>query len=179
MLWVIISIVVVIIDQLTKRIVVENISMGERIPVIENFFYLTLHKNSGAAWGILQDGRLFFLIIIPIVSAIVIYSMIKNVNRLLRFSCALILGGAVGNYIDRLLEGKVTDFLLFYIGSYPFPIFNVADMAVTCGTILLAVFMLFVYKEPPKKEMLTDDNTQVTKADKTSVKNQGEEKNAE
>jgi signal peptidase II len=77
--------------------------------------------------------------------------MIKYDNRFLRFALSLILGGAIGNYIDRVIEGKVTDFLLFYIGSYPFPIFNAADMAVTCGTILLAIYMLFIYKEPPKK----------------------------
>lgn len=157
MLWIIISILVVIIDQLSKFIVVENITTGEKIPIVENFFYLTLHKNSGAAWGILQDGRTFFLILIPIISAGVIYFMIKNNSRFLRFSLAFILGGAAGNYIDRLLEGKVTDFLLFYIGSYAFPIFNAADMAVTCGSILLAVYMLFVYKEP-SKENPGDDN---------------------
>lgn len=151
MLWIIISILVVVIDQITKNIVVKNITTDQMIPVIDKFFYLTLHKNPGAAWGILQNSRLFFLIIIPIISAVVVYFMIKNNNSFLRFSLALILGGAAGNYIDRLLEGKVTDFLLFYIGSYEFPIFNAADSAVTCGTILLAIYMLFIYKEPQKK----------------------------
>lgn len=151
MLWIIISILVVAIDQFSKYIVVKNITTDQMIPVIDKFFYLTLHKNPGAAWGIMQNSRLFFLIIIPVISAAVIYFMLKSNSRFLRFSLALILGGAAGNYIDRLLEGKVTDFLLFYIGSYPFPIFNAADMAVTSGTILLAVYMLFIYKEPPKK----------------------------
>ena len=152
MFWIIISILIVGIDQLTKYIVVNNIELNQSIPVIDHFFYLTLHKNPGAAWGILQNGRLFFLIAIPVISAFVVYFMIKYNNRFLRFSLALILGGAAGNYIDRLLEGKVTDFLLFYFGSYAFPIFNVADMAVTCGTILLAVYMLFIYKEPGKNQ---------------------------
>jgi len=151
MLWIIIPILVVVIDQISKYFVVENILPGQMIPVIDKFFYMTLHKNPGAAWGILQNSRVFFLIMIPIISASVIYFMVKNNNRFLRFSLALILGGAAGNYIDRLFEGTVTDFLLFYIGSYPFPIFNAADMAVTCGTILLAIYMLFIYKEPPKK----------------------------
>ncbi len=152
MFWIIISILIVGIDQLTKYIVVNNIELNQSIPVIDQFFYLTLHKNPGAAWGILQNGRLFFIIAIPVISAFVVYFMIKYNNRFLRLSLALILGGAAGNYIDRLLEGKVTDFLLFYFGSYAFPIFNVADIAVTCGTILLAVYMLFIYKEPGKNQ---------------------------
>ena len=151
MLWIIVSVAVVGLDQLSKYVVIKNIALGQMLPVIDNFFYLTLHKNPGAAWGILQNSRLLFIIIIPIISAVVIFFMVKNNSHFLRFSLALILGGAAGNYIDRLIEGKVTDFLLFYIGSYPFPIFNVADMAVTCGTILLAVYMLFIYKEPQKK----------------------------
>jgi len=151
MLWVIVSILIVAIDQIAKYIVVENIAPGEMIPVIDKFFYLTLHKNPGAAWGILQNSQKLFLIIIPVISIFVLYFMAKNNNRFLRFSLAFILGGAAGNYIDRLFEGRVTDFLLFYIGSYPFPIFNAADMAITCGTVLLAVYMLFIYKEPPRK----------------------------
>lgn len=151
MLWIIIIILVVVIDQVSKYIIVKNVATDQMIPVIDHFFYLTLHKNTGGAWGILQDGRLLFMIAIPFISAAVIYFMVKNNNRFLRFSLSLILGGAVGNYIDRLFEGSVTDFLLFYIGSYPFPIFNAADMSVTCGTILLAVYMLFIYKEPSKK----------------------------
>ena len=170
MLWIIISILVVAIDQATKYIVIKKIIPDQMIPVVENFFYLTLHKNAGGAWGILQNSRWLFLIIIPIISAGMFYFMIKNNNRLLRFSLALILGGAAGNYIDRLLEGKVTDFLLFYIGSYPFPIFNAADMAVTCGTILLSVYILFIYKEPPKEN-------QVEEKDQSELK--GEVKNEE
>jgi signal peptidase II len=151
MLWIIIIILVVVIDQVSKYIVVKNIAINQMIPVIDHFFYLTLHKNTGGAWGIMQNGRLFFMIVIPLISIAVVYFMVKSNSRFLRITLSLILGGAVGNYIDRLFAGSVTDFLLFYIGSYPFPIFNAADMAVTCGTILLAVYMLFIYKEPPKK----------------------------
>lgn len=149
MIWILISILVIAIDRISKYVVVNNIETGEMIPVADKFFYLTLHKNPGAAWGILQNGRLFFLILIPVIAAVIVYVMIKFKHKLLRFSLALILGGAFGNYIDRLLEGKVTDFLLFYIGTYEFPIFNAADIAVTCGTILLAVYVIFIYKETP------------------------------
>lgn len=158
MIWILISIIVVVIDRITKNMVVNSIEPGEMIPVADKFFYLTLHKNPGAAWGILQNGKMFFLVLIPVISAIIIYMMVKNKNSFLRLSLALILGGAFGNYIDRLLEGKVTDFLLFYIGSYAFPIFNAADIAVTCGTILLAIYVIFIYKEKPaeKQDELKD-----------------------
>lgn len=148
--WIIISILVVVIDQATKRIILQNMEMGEKIPVIDGFFFITFHRNTGAAWGILQNARPFFLVIIPVIAAFMVYYMLKNKNRMLRFSLSLILGGAAGNYIDRIVWGRVTDFLLFYIGSYEFPIFNAADIAITCGTILLAVYILFIYKEPSK-----------------------------
>jgi len=147
MFWIIITILVIVLDQVSKYIVVSNIEPDEMIPVIDKFFYLTLHKNQGGAWGILQNSRLLFLILVPVVSAVIIYFIINNDNKFLRYVLAVILGGAIGNYIDRVLTGSVTDFLLFYIGPYPFPIFNVADIAVTCGTILLAVYVLFVYKD--------------------------------
>lgn len=152
MIWILISVLVVVIDQASKYAVVQNIEEGQMIPVIDNFFYLTLHRNPGAAWGILQNARWFFLIMVPVVTLIVLYMMIKNKSTFLRLILAIILGGAVGNYIDRVAVGKVTDFLLFYIGSYDFPIFNAADIFLTCGTALLAVYILFFYREPVKKE---------------------------
>lgn len=150
MLWFIIPVIIVIIDQFVKHYVVGHIQEGQMIPVVDNFFYLTLHRNPGGAWSILQNSKLVFLIVIPIISAVVIYYLLKNKNPFLRFALSMVLGGAIGNYIDRLFIGKVTDYLLFYIGSYAFPVFNVADMAVTCGTILLAVYILFFYRETPK-----------------------------
>lgn len=148
MSWIIVSILVVVIDQATKYIILKSMEIGGKIPVIDGFFYITLHKNTGAAWGILQNARPFFLVLIPVISAFIVYYMLKNKNRMLSFALSLILGGAAGNYIDRIVWGKVTDFLLFYIGSYEFPIFNAADIAITCGTILLAIYILFIYKEP-------------------------------
>jgi signal peptidase II len=148
MLWIIITLIVAAIDQITKYIVVRNIGPSDMIPVIDKFFYLTFHKNQGGAWGIFQNSRLLFLILTPVISIAIIVFILKNDNKFIRSVLALILGGAIGNYIDRVAEGSVTDFLLFYIGSYPFPVFNAADIAVTCGTILLAVYILFIYKEP-------------------------------
>lgn len=178
MLWIIVSLLIIVIDQVSKYIIVQNVAPGEMIPVIDRFFYLTLHKNPGAAWGILQNSQMLFLVIIPIISIVVLYFMAKNNNRFLRFSLAFILGGAAGNYIDRLFEGKVTDFLLFYIGSYPFPIFNAADMAITFGTILLAIYMLFIYKEPPKRDQ-ADATCQSKAGDVREAIYQGEAGNNE
>lgn len=179
MLWIILSVIIVILDQLTKYVVVQNIDVGEMIPVIDKFFYLTLHMNPGAAWGVLKNGRIFFLIIVPIISAFLIYYMFKNKSKFLRFSLALILAGAVGNYIDRLLAGEVIDFLLFYIGTYPFPIFNVADIAVTCGTIAMAIYIFFIYKEPEKKgqdEKEEQEKQNDTKQESEVLSNEEQEK---
>jgi signal peptidase II len=158
MLWIIITILVVVIDQATKRIVVNNIGPSEMIPVIDRFFYLTLHRNPGGAWGIFKDSSVLFLVLVPVIAVFLVVAIIRNRDRFLRAVLGLILGGAIGNYIDRLAEGKVIDFLLFYIGSYPFPVFNAADIAVTCGTILLAVYVLFIYKEPKKEEREEERN---------------------
>lgn len=151
MIWLLLSLLIIIIDQLTKSFVLQSMEIGEMMPVIDKFFYLTLHMNPGAAFSMLKNGRPFFLAITPIVAIFVIYLLLKNKSKFFRFALALILGGTVGNYIDRVVEGEVTDFLLFYIGTYPFPVFNVADIALTCGTILMGIYVIFIYKEPNKE----------------------------
>jgi len=78
--------------------------------------------------------------------------MIKNKSKILRLAISIVLGGALGNFIDRLLYGKVTDFLDFYIFGYDYPVFNVADICVNIGTILLAIYIIFIYKEPNNEE---------------------------
>ena len=155
MLWIIITILVVVIDQATKRIVVSNIGPSEMIPVIDRFFYLTPQEQ--AAHGDIQDSSVLFLVLVPVIAVFLVVAIIRNRTGS-EGGLGLILGGAIGNYIDRLAEGKVIDFLLFYIGSYPFPVFNAADIAVTCGTILLAVYVLFIYKEPKKEEREEERN---------------------
>jgi signal peptidase II len=147
MLWILISAVIAALDQVTKYMVFLNIGYGEKIPVINGLFYLTYHVNKGAAWGILQNGRIYLIILTFIASAIMIYLIFSKSDRMFRLSLSFILGGAVGNLIDRILKGSVTDFLDFYIGSYNFPTFNVADSFITIGGILLAYYLLFVYKE--------------------------------
>jgi len=118
-------------DQVTKNAVLSYIGLGGRpVAVIDAFFYITCHRNSGAAWGIFKEGRLFFLVITPVLLAVMLVFLFRNKNTLLRAALSFVIGGAVGNYIDRLLAGGVVDFLDFYIFGYNFPTFNAADSAI-------------------------------------------------
>ncbi|WP_100011030.1 signal peptidase II [Lentibacillus sediminis] len=137
--------IIIAIDQLTKWIVVRTMEIGERIPVFENFFYLTSHRNSGAAWGILEGQMMFFYIITVIFVIGAVYYMEKYAreDKLLAISLGLVLGGAIGNFIDRLLHQEVVDFFDFYLFGYNFPIFNVADSALTIGVILVIIATIF------------------------------------
>ncbi|MCP3026192.1 signal peptidase II [Halobacillus sp. A5] len=135
---------IIVIDQLTKWIVVQQMELRESIPVIENFFYITSHRNTGAAWGILQGQMWFFYLITVIVIGVVIYYMNQyaQVSRFVGAALALILAGAIGNFIDRLFRKEVVDFLDLYLGSYNYPIFNVADSALVVGVIFVMIATL-------------------------------------
>lgn len=147
MLWVLIIIAIVGLDQVTKLLVIKNIGYGEMIPVIKDFFFLTYHENTGAAWGIFPGGRYFFIVLTAIISIAMAYYLFKTDNKYYKVSLSLILGGAIGNLLDRIIKGRVVDFLDFHFGTYNFPTFNVADSFVVIGTFLLAYYILFVYKE--------------------------------
>ncbi len=138
------ALTVIGIDQLTKWIVVQKMDLYESIPIIDNFFYITSHRNAGAAWGILQGQMTFFYIITTIVIIGLIYYMEKYArnNKLTAVSLSLILGGAIGNFIDRLLRQEVVDFLDVMIFKYDFPIFNVADSCLVIGVILIFIAMI-------------------------------------
>lgn len=149
MIYYLIAFAVVVIDQVTKWLVVNNMYLGEQIPLMENLLYITSHRNRGAAFGILQDQMwLFFTITIIVVIGIVYYlqTQVKYVGTGIAFG--LILGGALGNFIDRLFRGEVVDFIDVKIVGYDFPIFNVADSCLVIGVVLL---MLFTLKEEKAK----------------------------
>lgn len=150
MLWIAIVLILLGIDRYTKYLITQNIKYGERIPVLDDFFYLTNHDNYGAAWGIFPNGRFIFIALTIIVTIAMIVILFKTRSKFLKLALSVLLGGAYGNLIDRIIRGGVTDFLDFYIGSYHFPTFNAADMCIVAGTILLAIYMLFIYKEPEK-----------------------------
>ena len=140
----------ILLDQLSKNFIVNHFTLGESKEILSNFFNITSHRNRGAAWGILQDSRLFFLVVTVIFIAILTYYLFKQKNTLSSFdkgTFALIYGGAIGNFIDRLTRHEVVDFLDFRIFGYDFPIFNLADCFICVGV----VFLLFkIYKEEEK-----------------------------
>lgn len=151
MLWILIIIFIAVFDQLTKFFVQSKIELYEMRPVVDKFFYITHVTNKGAAWSIFQNGRYFFIVLTTIISAVMFYVLFKVDDRLLKYSLSFILGGAIGNLIDRILRGKVTDFLEFHFGNYQFPTFNIADCFIVIGSFLLGYYLLFVYKEPKDK----------------------------
>jgi len=126
-------------DQLTKFLITRNLSYNQSIPVIKGIFHLTLIRNRGAAFGILKNQVPLF-IFSSIFAIILIYFELKNNRHRKSYSVSLslILAGALGNLIDRLFLGYVIDFLDFRI----WPVFNVADSAITIGAILLAFSVL-------------------------------------
>ncbi|WP_318504877.1 signal peptidase II [Bacillus sp. T3] len=144
MFYYIIALFVIFLDQLTKWLIVKNLKIGESIEIIENFLYITSHRNRGAAWGILQGQMWFFYAItIVVIVAIVIYiqKAVKG-KWLMGVSLGLMLGGAIGNFIDRVVRKEVVDFINTYIFGYDFPVFNIADSALVIGVILLMIQML-------------------------------------
>lgn len=134
---------VVIVDQLTKYAVLTAIGAGGKpLTVIEGFFYIVCHRNSGAAWGILKDAGVFFLAVIPILVVVMAVFLVKTRDPLLRIALSFVIGGAIGNYIDRIFAGGVVDFLDFYIFGYNFPTFNAADSSIVLGSALLVFFSI-------------------------------------
>jgi signal peptidase II len=127
---------VLLIDQGSKAAVQMLMYLGESIPVLPPVFYLTYIMNPGAAFGILPNQKVLFITtgILLIVAVLVGYRKIPPEKKLLRFSLGLVLGGALGNLLDRLRFGRVVDFLDFRV----WPVFNLADTAIFIGVCLLA-----------------------------------------
>jgi len=151
-IYYIIAFVAFLVDQGTKYLIASRMELTEQIPVIGNFFLITSHRNRGAAFGILENQRWFFIVItIIVVVGIVWYlqKVMKTNNKLLPLALSLVLGGAIGNFIDRVLTGEVVDFLQFNFGSYQFPIFNVADSCIVIGVGLIILDSLLDMKRTP------------------------------
>ncbi len=126
---------VVILDQFSKYIVVENMALGESIPIIEEVFHLTYILNPGAAFGMFAHNRLFFIAIAVIVIGIIIWARREILASPweVKAGCGLFLGGAIGNLIDRARQGLGIDFFDFRI----WPVFNIADIAICIGVGLI------------------------------------------
>ncbi|MFD2628311.1 signal peptidase II [Oceanobacillus kapialis] len=143
-IYYIFALIIIGIDQLTKWLVVKNMELGEEITIINQFFSLTSHRNTGAAWGILEGQMAFFYIVTVVVVAGIIFYMQRYAkdSRGLAIALSLLLGGAIGNFIDRLFRQEVVDFFDFIIFGYDFPIFNIADSSLVIGVFLIIILTI-------------------------------------
>ena len=151
-----IAVLVLVIDYITKLIVKTQMNLYDEISVIGNFFLITSHRNRGAAFGILQDQRWFFVAVtVVVVVGIIWYTQAvrKSAKAWLLVGLGLVLGGAVGNFIDRLRFGEVVDFFKFNFGSYTFPIFNIADSAIVCGVALILLDTLLAARNESREKL--------------------------
>jgi signal peptidase II len=152
-----IAVFVVLLDRVTKLAVARNIPLHDSIQLIPDFFRLTHVENRGAAFGLFADSpsewKIAVLVLFSIVALVIVSALLWRNSHSMNttgIGLSLILGGALGNLWDRLLSGRVVDFLLFYIGQYQWPAFNVADSAIVVGAGLLVIEILFA-KTPAEK----------------------------
>lgn len=142
--WLLLAAVVIVVDQLTKLLVVKGFKLGERKPMIGNFFDLTLAYNPGAAFSFLAGAggwqRWLFIVLGLVAAGFIIWLLVRHRSQhWFAAGLSLILGGAIGNVIDRIARSQVVDFFLFYWGQWSFPAFNIADSAITVGAVLLII----------------------------------------
>ncbi|MBN6185917.1 signal peptidase II [Aneurinibacillus sp. BA2021] len=139
MYYYVIALLVFLADRVTKWLVVSKMEFGQSIPLWEGVFHLTSHRNRGAAFGILQNQRTFFIVITLLVIVGIVWYLRRTYKEsgLVSWALALILGGAIGNFYDRVLTGEVVDFFDFTL--IHFPIFNIADSAIVIGVGLFVI----------------------------------------
>jgi signal peptidase II len=157
-----IAALVVVFDRLAKWVVDKNIALHESITVVPGFFHLTHVENRGAAFGLFAESpsewKIAVLVLFSLVALVVVSALLwKNSHAMTTtgVGLALILGGALGNLWDRLLSGQVVDFLDFYVGSYHWPAFNLADSAIVVGALLLVSEILFS-KSPSEQKVVSN-----------------------
>jgi signal peptidase II len=145
-----IALSVVCLDRLAKWAVAQSIPLHDSRQVIPDFFRITHVENRGAAFGLFADSpsewKIAVLVLFSIVALVIVSALLwRNSHSITTtgVGLALILGGAIGNLWDRLVSGRVVDFLLFYVGQYQWPAFNVADSAIVIGAGLLVIEILF------------------------------------
>ena len=137
--------VVACIDQIVKIIISHTLDLYEQIKIIPHFFSLLYVENTGAAFSILENNMIF-IILLSVFFIVIIHDSIRkedNFNTLSILGFGLLLGGIYGNLIDRIIHRGVIDYLAFNIFGYNFPIFNIADIGITVGVFLLALYMIF------------------------------------
>lgn len=147
-----ISLFLVVIDQVSKYLISSTMELDESIPVIKNFFHLTYITNDGMAFGINFPGGIYLFTIASFLLTIFLIGYLwyeRKGHLILRISLALIIAGAIGNFIDRVMFKEVIDMFDFIFWGYHWYIFNVADSAVTVGIILYLTYSFFL---EPKKQ---------------------------
>lgn len=137
-------------DQLIKWIITLTIPYGHAVSVIDDFFWISHVLNTGAAWGVFSDYTWLLSCVTFVACLILGYFIAVSTHKWFTASYVMILSGALGNLVDRIFRGEVVDFLTFRFGTYDFPSFNVADICITCGCILLMILVLFATKEEHK-----------------------------
>ena len=146
---IIVFFLIIFFDQLTKILVIKNFQLYESLSILP-FFNLTFVVNYGFAFGFLNNPSLNQIIVILVIFSIIayfLYLLIKTQDQFFRFSLILVISGAIGNFIDRILYGFVIDFIDIYLGSYHWPAFNLADSSITLGFILIMFNILFLNKK--------------------------------
>jgi len=145
-----IALLVIVVDRWTKHVAASRIALYSHIQIIPGFFRLTHTENSGAAFSLFADSpahwRNALLVGFSVVAMVIVAGLLWKQRRALTttgIALSLILGGAAGNLWDRLVSGRVVDFLLFYVKQYQWPVFNLADSSIVIGAGLLVVEILF------------------------------------
>ena len=139
-----ISLLFVVIDQVVKILVINKMALQQSITIINNFFNITYVRNTGAAWSILS-GNVLLLIMISVLALVTIYYYLikdKDLNKIDIVSYSMLIGGIIGNLIDRIVHGYVIDYLDFKIFNYNFPIFNIADTLIVISIIIIGISLI-------------------------------------
>jgi signal peptidase II len=156
----IIAVMIMLLDQLTKYIIRQSLHPYEVVPVIKNFWNWTLTYNKGAAFSFLADHqgnwpKLFFGLVAVLVSIwLVNFLLSKFYSKLSGLSMCFILGGALGNLVDRIIHGRVTDFIQWYYQGFYWPAFNLADSFICVGVVLLLIEGIFFTNNQDNKKGL-------------------------
>ena len=139
-----ISLLLVVIDQIVKIRVINKMTLQQSIIVINNFFNITYVRNTGAAWSILSGNVLLLIMISVIALGVIYYYLIKDkeLNKINIISYSMLIGGIIGNLIDRVVHGYVIDYLDFKIFNYNFPIFNIADALIVISIIIIGISLI-------------------------------------
>lgn len=136
---IILSIIFLIVDQITKILVVNSLVPGENIEIIKNIFSIIYTNNTGAAFSILLGKRIFLIVVAVLIIGVLLYYIKRNKieKKIDIIALSFVIGGSIGNLIDRIVRGYVIDFISIKLGNYNFPIFNVADILIVIGVFLL------------------------------------------